>query len=118
MLEQWLSFIADDEQAARKREPDAIPSEPDTHSPPDTVQATYEPDQDRTLTDAVLDAIEECKGDDRSLSDFALFDDIDPNALNAIFKDDAEPGTTLLFFTDGVRVELWGDGGVEIRVSK
>lgn len=118
VLERWLSFLADDEQAASRLDPDSGASQPAAGSSTDTVRETYEPERDRTLTDAVLDAIEECKGDDLSLTDFTLFDDIDPNALDAIFKENAEPGTTLSFSTDNVRVELWGDGGVEIRVSR
>lgn len=82
------------------------------------VQDTYTPDQDRSLTDAVLDAIEKCKGDDLMRADFILYEDIDPDALNTLFRHDAKPRTTVMFTTDGVQVELWGDGGVEIRVQE
>lgn len=78
---------------------------------------TYTPDQDRSLTDAVLDTIEECKGRDLLRTDFILYEDIDPDALNALFRHDAQPRTTVVFSTDGVQIELWGDGGVEIRVE-
>lgn len=85
--------------------------------PANAVQASYTPDQDRTLTEAVLDAIEDCKRDTLQRSDFILYEDIDPDALNSLFRDDARPRTTVKFRTDGVEVELWGDGGVEIRVT-
>lgn len=78
----------------------------------------YTPDQDRSLTDAVLDTIENCKGDDLQRTDFVLYEDIDPDALNTLFRNDAQPRTTVTFTTDGVEVELWGDGGVEIRVTE
>lgn len=81
------------------------------------VQDTYSPDQDRSLTDAVLDAIEECKGEDLLRSDFVLYEDINSDALDTLFRHDAEPRTRVGFSTDGVRIELWGDGGVEIRVE-
>ncbi|QLG27452.1 hypothetical protein HUG10_07765 [Halorarum halophilum] len=87
------------------------------HEPANAVQASYTPDQDRTLTEAVLDAIEDCKRDNLQRTDFVLYEDIDPDALNSLFRHDARPRTTVNFRTDGVEVELWGDGGVEIRVT-
>lgn len=83
----------------------------------DAVRDRYTSDQDRSLTDAVLDAIKNCKGDDLRRTDFLLYEDINPDALNTLFRDDARPRTTVAFTTDGVLVELWGDGGVEIRVT-
>ena len=81
------------------------------------VRDSYSPDQGRSLTDAVLDAIEECKGEDLLRSDFVLYEDINPDALDTLFRHDAQPRTRVGFSTDGVRIELWGDGGVEIRVE-
>jgi hypothetical protein len=68
------------------------------------------------LTEAILDTIEKCKGEDLLRTDFVLYEDINPDALNNLFRQDAQPRTGVVFRTDGVRVELWGDGGVEIRV--
>ncbi len=82
------------------------------------VRKLYTPDQDRSLTEAVLDAIEDCKGEDLLRTDFILYEDIDPEALNSLFRHDAQSRTTVTFETDGVTVELWGDGGVEIRVTE
>lgn len=80
------------------------------------VRERYTPDQDRSLTDAVLDAIETHRGKDISSSDFVLYDDINPDALDKLFKHDAKPRTRVTFDTDDVRVELYGDHGVEIEV--
>ncbi|MFC7213180.1 HalOD1 output domain-containing protein [Saliphagus sp. GCM10025334] len=77
----------------------------------------YTPDQDRSLTEAVLDAIEDYKGEDLLRADFVLYEDIDPDALNSLFRPDAQSRTTVTIGTDGVTVELWGNGGVEIRVT-
>lgn len=82
------------------------------------VQETYMPDQDRSLTDAILDAIDNCKGNDLRRTDFILYEDINPDALNTLFRQDAQPRTTVTFATDGVQVELWGNNGVEIRVME
>ena len=81
------------------------------------MQDTYTPDQDRSLTEAVLDAIENCKGQNLQRTDFDLYEDINPDALNTLFRHDAQPRTTVTFTTDGVQVQLWGDDGVEIRVE-
>lgn len=83
----------------------------------DVVQDTYTPDQDRSLTDAVLDTIEKCKGQDLLRTDFDLYEDINSDALDTLFRHDAQPRTAVTLTTDGVQVELWGDGGVEIRVT-
>lgn len=82
-----------------------------------TVRESYTPDQDRSVTEAVLDAIEECKGEDLLRTDFVLYEDIDPDALDSLFRHDAQPRTTVTFDTDSVTVELWGDDGVEICVT-
>ncbi|WP_312911364.1 HalOD1 output domain-containing protein [Natronosalvus caseinilyticus] len=77
----------------------------------------YTPDQDRSLTEAVLDAIEDYKGEDLLRADFVLYEDVNPDALNSLFRPDAQSRTTVTFDTDGVTVELRGNGGVEIRVT-
>jgi hypothetical protein len=84
----------------------------------DQVRDTYTPEQDRSLTEAILDTIEKCKGEDLLRTDFVLYEDINPDALNNLFRHDAQPRTRVAFTTDGVQVELWGDGGVEIRVEE
>lgn len=78
---------------------------------------TYEPDQEGSLTDALLDAIVRCKGEDFDRTDFALFEDLDSEALEDLFRDDAEPRTRTTIESGDVRIELWADGGVEIRVE-
>ncbi|MFC7216144.1 HalOD1 output domain-containing protein [Saliphagus sp. GCM10025334] len=81
------------------------------------VRESYTPDQDRSLTETILDAIEDCKGKALLRTDFVLYEDINPDALNSLFRHDAQPRTTVTFETDGIEVELWGDDGVEIRVT-
>lgn len=81
------------------------------------VRDTYEPDQHRTLTESVLTAIENSEGDDLQRTDFALFEDINSEALDSLFRRDAQPRTAVELTTDDIRIELWGDDGVEIRVE-
>lgn len=83
----------------------------------DVVRDTYRPEQDRSLTDALVDGIEACKGEALQRTDFALFEDLDQHALEHLVRLDAEPRTSVTFETDEVRIELWGDGGVEIEIE-
>lgn len=82
----------------------------------DVVEEKFRQEQNRSLSDAVLSAIDHYKEEDLTKSDFVLYDDIDPDALNNLFRHEAQPQTTLYFTTNDVWVELWGDSGVEIRV--
>ena len=83
--------------------------------PPDgTVRDKYTPDQDRSLSLAVLKAIERYKSESVSRSEFVLYDSIDPDALDNLFRENSN--AVLMFDTDDVRVQLWGDSGVVIEV--
>lgn len=81
------------------------------------VSDRYYPDENRALSDAVLEAIEKHQGRDLTKGSFQLYDDVDPDALDRIFREDANADTTIQFDTGDVTVTLWGDGGVEIRVT-
>ena len=83
----------------------------------DEAHEQYHSSEDRSLSDAVLDAIEEQKGHDLTKETFQLYDDIDPDALDNLFRDDTGANTSVQFNTDGVTVTLWGDGTVEIQVK-
>jgi hypothetical protein len=83
----------------------------------DVVTAKYEPEQDRSVSGVVLEAIATYKDEDLTANHCSLYDDIDPDALDNIFRDDPQPNTVVEFDTDDVRVMLWGNGGVEIRVT-
>ena len=50
----------------------------------------------------VESAVPNCKGDDLLRTDFVLYEDINPDALNTLFRHDAQPKTTVTFTTDGV----------------
>lgn len=85
---------------------------------PETERDKYTPDQDRSLSEAVLQNIEEYTGADMTKDEFILNDNINPDAIDTLFRHDAESNTTVMFDVNDVRVELWGDGGVEIRVHE
>lgn len=78
---------------------------------------TYHQEQEQTLTDTIVDAIVEHRGDDLLRTDFELYEDVDFEALDELFRADATPRTRVAVITRDVRVELWGDGSVQIRVT-
>ena len=82
-----------------------------------TERDQYHPRDDQSLSTAIIEVIEDQKGRDLSKADFRLYDDIDPDALYSLFRADADASTSVQFNTDDVTVTLWGDGGVEIRVT-
>jgi hypothetical protein len=82
-----------------------------------TLRTKYTHDEDRALSDAVLDAIAAFKDEDITKSGFVLYDDVDPDAIDGLFREGARPRTTVSFDTDDVRVELYGDDGVVITVQ-
>lgn len=77
----------------------------------------YYPDEDRALSTAILEAIEAQKQEDITKADFQLYDDIDPDALNNLFREHASGDTTVEFDTDEVTVTLRGDGVVDIQIT-
>ena len=80
----------------------------------------YRPGENRLLSTALLQTIEEHKGKDASQSKFQLYDVIDPDALNNLFQEDARPEPTVEFTVDAVGITLRGaesGDGVVIRVT-
>lgn len=76
----------------------------------------YYPEEDRPLSEAILDLIEEQREENLIDADFRLYDDINPDALNRLFQEDAEGETLVKFDTGGMTVKLWSDGAIDIHV--
>ena len=83
----------------------------------DVVEATYTHEQDGDLSDEILAAIEAYTETDLTKSEFRLFDNVDPDALDTLFRRGTEPETFVQFAVEDVYVTLWGKDGVEIRVA-
>lgn len=81
-----------------------------------SVRKTYTVDHDESVTEAILDAIEDSLGEELERPHFALFDDIDHEALNDLFHRNSSPRTTVTIATDGIEVELWSDGETYVSV--
>ncbi|WP_227380901.1 HalOD1 output domain-containing protein [Haladaptatus halobius] len=76
----------------------------------------YHPDDDRELSTAIVETVADLKDTEVTETEFQLYDDINPDALNNLFRKDATANTTVVFDTDDVIVTLWGDGIVKIKV--
>ena len=79
------------------------------------VRRQYDPGGDRSLSTVILEAVEAHERGD--VTNFKLYDNIDPDALDHLFKEGAHGDLTVRFDFDDVEVSLWGDGRVEIRVT-
>lgn len=79
----------------------------------------YHPNEDRPLSEAILDAIEAHENTALTADDVVLYDAIDPAAVDRLFREDPEanPNVKVEFEVDDVIVRLWGNGGVAISVS-
>lgn len=88
-------------------------------SPEDRAGEVYHPDEDEEeeLSTVIMKTIERQQRELLPEAEFRLYDDINPDALNNLFRDDARGGTTVKFTTDGVTVTLWGDGAIAIKVA-
>ena len=76
---------------------------------------TFSPDDDRTLSEAVLGAIEEQQGIDLVDADFTLYEIINPDALERLFRFNQNAATTVSFVIDDTHVSL-RDAGDEIEI--
>ncbi|NHN46458.1 hypothetical protein G9464_02425 [Halostella sp. JP-L12] len=77
----------------------------------------YYPGEDKKLSTAVLETIQKQTDKDITKADFHLYDDIDPDALDSLFRKESTAETSVQFNTDDVTVTLWGDGAVAIQVT-
>mgnify|MGYP007116984380 CR=1 FL=1 len=76
------------------------------------------PDEDESLSTAIVSALSEAEGRDLSRDDCALYDTIDPDGLDSIFRQDSEGDNIKVeFATHGAIVVLWGNGQVTVEVQ-
>ena len=78
----------------------------------------YRPDSEfASLSETILEAVDAHENGDIGRDGFRLYDNVDPDALDRLFREDADADLTVRFNVDGVTVSLWGDGGVDVRVT-
>ena len=87
--------------------------------PPEPPTVRYQLDGGEDLSNGIVDALSEAKSRDVSEDHCALYDAVDPDALDAMFRRDRSGDTVKVEFTthDAI-VVLWGDGtGVTIDIQ-
>lgn len=78
----------------------------------------YTLDDDEDLSTGIIEALSAAKSQDVTLDGPALYDAIDPEALDGLFRRQGEGEPIKVEFTthDAI-VVLWGNGGVTIDVQ-
>jgi len=85
-------------------------------SPTDFVE--YTPDEDEPLSVAVVNALSEAKGRDITEEGCVLYDYIDIDSLDGMFREKGSEDTIKVeFTTNEAIVILWGNGRVTIHVK-
>jgi hypothetical protein len=78
----------------------------------------YTPDEDEPLSSAIITALSEAKGRDITEDECVLYDTIDPDALNGMFRRQSDSDTVKVeFATHDAIVILWGNGDITIQIE-
>jgi hypothetical protein len=75
----------------------------------------YPDDAETPLSQAVLEAVEAHESASLSADEFALYEHVNPDAIDMLFKDTDVP-ISVRIRLDNVDVSIWSDGGIDIRV--
>ena len=86
-------------------------------APETATRAVYRADQDQSLTDAILAAVADHRGDDLRWADLDLHDEVDLESLNTLFQSELTAETSVTLTTATVQIALWENDGVAIRVT-
>lgn len=91
----------------------------DSYSPPAVYRAQHDPDGTARLSETIVHALAESMGVNVTDCDFSLYDSVDPDALNRLFRprEDGTPRTDgmLSFIIQGHRVTVHADGEILIE---
>ncbi|WP_049928925.1 HalOD1 output domain-containing protein [Halopiger goleimassiliensis] len=83
----------------------------------DEVRIWYDPRRDRELSDALVSAIAKAKNADLDPEECALFQDVDPDSLDALFRESGTENTSLTFNTNDTVVRIDPGTTFEIRAA-
>lgn len=92
---------------------------PSQSRPPSTYRVTHDPDGPATLSTTVVHALADCMGVDPTDGRISLYDAVDPDALDELFRP-RHDGTArsrgrVSFVVSGYRVTVEADGDVVIE---
>lgn len=86
--------------------------------PSERMTLQYSPEEDDCLSNAIVEAVSAAKGRDVSDDDCALYDVVDPDALDDLFRQEHEgEAIKVEFTTHDAIVVLWGNGKITIEVQ-
>ena len=77
----------------------------------------YPDEEDAPLSQTVLEAVEAHDDSTLAADEFRLFDHVDPEAIDMLFRDSAGIDISVRFDLTNVTVSIWSDGGVDVRVT-
>lgn len=78
----------------------------------------YTPGDDESLSSAIVEALSNAKGRDITEEECVLYDSIDPDALDGMFRQESEGDTVKVeFATHDAIVIIWGNGEVSIEIQ-
>lgn len=76
----------------------------------------YPDDTETPLSQAILEAVEAHESASLSTDEFALFEHVNPDAIDTLFEDTDLP-VSVQIRLENVTVSVWSDGGIDIRVT-
>lgn len=83
-----------------------------------TPTTKYVPDDEEPLSTALVAALSEAKGRDVTKDECILYDSIDTDALDGLFRQERDGDTVKVeFATHDAIVIIWGDGMVTIEIQ-
>lgn len=78
----------------------------------------YTPDKNEDLSVAIIRALSEAKNRNVTQDECTLYQNIDPDALDRMFREEGTEDTIKIeFTTHNAIVILWGDGQITIEVQ-
>lgn len=77
----------------------------------------YPVEENVPLSEAVLEAVKAHENSSLSADEFGLYDHINPDAIDMLFRDTADVDVTVQIDLENVTVSIWSDGGIDIRVT-
>lgn len=83
----------------------------------ETAHLQYRPEERRALSDVILEAIDGQIDEDIARSEFQLYDDVDPDALDSLFRTQNTTDAVLEFDTGEVHVKVSFSETVDVRVT-
>ena len=86
--------------------------------PPETPMVRYEPDENEAVSTAIVTALSRAKGRNITEDESVLYENVDPDALDAMFRQrGTDDPIKVEFTTHEAIVLLWGNGDILIEVQ-